>query len=68
MVSTRTPGTPLATPFSYKWRTVASSSSENASTRLPIGSYLTLNAAHCSFVSALPRTFRRAIAVPGSGS
>ena len=67
-VSTRTPGTLFATPFSYRRRTVAISSSEKASTRLPIWRYLTSNAAHCSFVSALPRTFSRAMAVPGSGS
>ena len=67
-VRIRWPGTPFASPRAYSSRTVAISSSENARTSEPLFRYGTSNWAHSTCAISQPRTFSRAIFVPGSGS
>ena len=62
------PGTPLARPFSYSFCRCGSSAGLRASTRLPHCRYGTSSRAQISLASATPRTFSRAMRVPGAGS
>ena len=61
-------GTPFSTPRRYSSSSVRHSSSEKASTRLPVRRNGTFSFWQISAAWRLPSTFSRAIWVPGAGS